>query len=326
MDTQSDSSGALDTNQAASLFASMLDPQPVADKVEPEATAIEPEASAEDAQANPDAEAEAQTEDDPTVTVKVDGQDIEVKLSELKGSYQKDKAASQRFEQAAELRKQADAETQKARQERQTYAQNLQAIAQQAHAALQQQQQIDWDALKQNDPVEFVNQVRLAQERQAVLARSSAELQRVSAVDAQERDAEVLNLLASEGEQLLQAIPDWKDPEKKKAGEIEVFNHLVKLGFDPEQFLFKKDASTGRIVNPGITNHRLVLMARESMLYQQMVAKANAAAKKVRTLPTKVERAGNGQNPGLDRRSSAFQNLSKSGRVEDAAAVFAGLL
>ena len=66
-------------------------------------------------------------------------------------------------------------------------------------------------------------------------------------------------------------------------------------------------------------------MARKAMLYDQMVGKAAAAAKKVATLPNKVERPGGGETQNLDKRAAAFQRLSKSGRVEDAASLIAGL-
>lgn len=313
MDTQSDSSGALDTNQAASLFASMLDPQAEPDKVEPEAAELPEEITAEAAdEAKPEAETTTE-DDDPTVTVKVDGKDVEVKLSELKGSYQKDKAASQRFEQAAELRKQADAETQKAQAERQAYAQKLQGIQTALEAALQQQQQTDWDALLQSDPVEYLRQQRLAQERQALYQRTLAERNQIAAQNQAEQAKAYSAHLASQREQLLAKLPEWKDPAKAKADGDAIKGYLLSQGYSEE------DADS-------VADARAVVLARKAMLYDQMVQKASAAAKKVATLPTKVERAGNGQNPGLDRRSSAFQNLSKSGRVEDAAAVFAGLL
>ena len=62
------------------------------------------------------------------------------------------------------------------------------------------------------------------------------------------------------------------------------------------------------------------------MLYDQMMSKAQAAAKKVSTLPTKVERPGvAAEAPGLDKRTSAYQKLAKSGKVEDAAAIFASM-
>ena len=314
MDTQSDSSGALDTNQAANLFAAMLDPQaPEPDKVEPAAAAQELEAQAEDAQANPDATEEAQTEDDPVVTVKVDGKDIEVKLSELKGSYQKDKSSTQRFEQAAELRKQADAQTQQAQAERQAYAQKLQGMQVALEAALQQHQQTDWNALLQTDPVEYLKQQRLATERQALYQRTLQERQQIAALDQAEQAKAYQAHLSKQQEDLLAKLPEWKDEKKAQADKAALRDYLMNQGFDEQAVA-------------SVTDAKAVVMARKAMLYDEMVSKASAAAKKVSTLPTKVERAGNGQNPGLDRRTSAFQTLSKSGRVEDAAAVFAGLL
>ena len=71
-----------------------------------------------------------------------------------------------------------------------------------------------------------------------------------------------------------------------------------------------------------VADARAVVMARKAMLYDQMLAKANTATKRVSNLPSRIERPGAGEPQGLDKRSTAFQRLSKSGRVEDAAAVF----
>jgi len=323
LDTQSDSSGALDTNQAGALFASILDPQSVeADKKEPEATADKAvETTAEDAQANPDATEETPSGDnDPEVTVKIDGKDVTVKLSELKGSYQKDKAAQQRFEQAAELRKQADAaaqkaeaETKQAQAERQAYQQKLQGIHAQLGAALQQQQQIDWDALKAADPVEFVNQVRLAQERQALYQRTTAELQTVQAQNQADQQKALAAHIAKQQEELLAKLPEWKDEAKAKTERAAIREYLVGQGFGENDV-------------DGISDARAVVMARKAMLYDQIMSKADAATKKVATLPQKVERPGVGEAQHLDKRSSAYQRLAKSGRVEDAANLFAQIL
>lgn len=295
------------------MFAEMIDPQPQADKVEAAAApqVEEAQASAEDAQANPDAEAQA--EDDPVVTIKVDGKDIEVPLSELKKGYQKDAAANQRFEQAAELRKTAEAETQRAQAERQAYAQKLQGIHLQLQSAFQQQQQIDWDSLKANDPVEFVNQVRLAQDRQALLQRTTAELQHIDAINQAEQAKSYQNHLTAQQKDLLDKLPEWKDEGKAKAEKAALRDYLLSQGFDEQSV-------------SGVSDAKAVVMARKAMLYDQMMSKASLAAKQVSKLPTKVERSGTGNNPGIDRRSSAYQNLQKKGTVEAAAAVFAGLI
>ena len=94
---------------------------------------------------------------------------------------------------------------------------------------------------------------------------------------------------------------------------ITAMKTLVEQGFD------------ATAVN-NVSDSKTVVIARKAMLYDQMMSKAQSAAKKVSTLPTKVERPGVGSVEGLDRRTSAFQKLGKSGRVDDAAAVFAGLI
>lgn len=314
MDTQTDSNGALDINQGAAAFSALFDPPETQDKTEPvEESPIKVEPEAEEAQATPDAEAETSTEDDPVVTVKVDGKDVEVKLSDLKKSYSKDAAAHQRFDQAAEMRKTADAELQRAQQERLTYAQNLQRLQAQTEAALQEQQKIDWQALLNADPIEYLKQKELSEQRQNALNQVYAR-QRELAVQAQAEQAEYHGrYLQEQNQALLEKLPAWRDAEKAKADKIALKEYLMKEGYDEQSVSSISDA-------------KAVLLARKAMLYDQMMGKASAAAKKISGLPTKVERPGTGDNPGLDRRGAAFQKLSKSGRMEDAAAVFAGIL
>jgi hypothetical protein len=62
------------------------------------------------------------------------------------------------------------------------------------------------------------------------------------------------------------------------------------------------------------------------MLYDQMIAKASVAAKKVAAAPQRVERSAGGESNALDKRTAAFQRLQKTGRPEDAAGLFAQFL
>jgi hypothetical protein len=313
LDTPSDSiSTALDTNSAASLFAEMLDPSAKTEQVDTDIELKKAKEAPEDAQANPDDAAEAEA-DDPVVTIKVDGKDIDVPLSELKKGYQKDASANQRFEQAAEMRKTAEAERAKAQTERATYANNLQRIQVQLESALQQQQQINWQALLESDPVEYLKQQRLATERQAVLQRTYAEQNQLATMAQAEQAQSFQQHLAAQQQDLLAKLPAWKDESKAKAEKTALREYLIEQGFDANSV-------------ENITDAKAVVMARKAMLYDQMLSKASVAAKKVSQLPTRVERSGNGDNPGMDRRSAAFQKLSKSGRVEDAANLFAGLI
>jgi hypothetical protein len=299
-----ESTGPLNTSTAADALSSLLNPQPE-DPDRELIKALEPSAIEE-----PEPEAEP---DDPAVVVKIDGREVEVKLSELKSSYQKDKVSTERFMAASETKKQAEAEIARTQQERQTYIQNLQRLQVQDEAALAQQQNIDWSALLKSDPVEYLEQQRLAQERQARLSQVYTEQQRIAYQLEAEGQAQRANYLQQQQEELLAKLPAWKDTAKASAEKAALRDYLLQAGYDGETVGQLSDA-------------KAVVIARKAMLYDQMVAKASAATKKVSTLPTRVERPGVGESPQMDRRSNAFQKLSKSGRAEDAAALFASIL
>jgi hypothetical protein len=304
------SNAPLNLDAAASLFATALSPEPKKQEAEP--VEAKPEVEATEAEAEAPAE-EQQAEDDPTVTVKIDGKDVEVKLSELKNGYQRQADYTRKTMEVSEQRKAAEAESQKARTEREAYSKNLQTMQVQLEAALQQQQQTDWAKLLESDPVEYLKQQHLAQTRQATLQQVYAEQQKAQAQQQAEQEQARASYLAQQQEELLAKLPDWKDEAKAKAERTALRDYLLNSGYDKQTV-------------DSITDAKAVVLARKAMLYDRIMDKASAAAKKVSTLPTKVEKPGVGENPGLDRRSAAFQRLSKSGKVEDAASLFAGIL
>ena len=302
MDNQATEPSAIDTNEAGEALAALLDP------VEPE-TKSEPELPALDA---PVEGVEEGAEDDPLVTIKVDGKDIEVKMSELKQGYQRQADYTRKTMEASDTRKAADAETAKARADRDAYAQNLTRFQAQLEGTLQEQQKTDWEALLNSDPVEYLRQQHLAQARQAQLQQVYTEQQKVGAIQRAEAEQAQASHLQTQQQELLAKLPEWRDAKKADADRAAIRDFLVKEGYDAQSLNQINDA-------------RAVVLARKAMLYDQMVSKASAAAKKIATLPTRVERPGTGEH-GMDKRSSAFQRLSKSGSVNDAADIFASLI
>lgn len=308
------SNGPLDVNQASSLFSAALDAP--TEPLEPEKqAAAEPEAAPPETEATEaPQEAEAQApEAEPTVTVKIDGKDVELPLSELKNGYQRQADYTRKTMEAAEQRKAAEAERSQAHQERQAYAVNLQRMQAQLEGALQQQQQTNWEELLQSDPVEYLRQQHQAQARQAQLGQVYAEQQRVAALQQAEAQQAQMRHLQSQQQDLLAKLPEWRDDAKSKAEKVAIRDYLAQQGYEPDA------------IN-NIADARAVILARKAMLYDQMVGKASAAAKKVATLPTKVERPGMGGNTGIEPRTAALLRLNKSGKVEDAARAFATIL
>jgi hypothetical protein len=299
------STSALNIDGAAAAFGELLTPK------EPEApTDKDPvEAEAEKVEA-PEVEDEAtEAEDDPLVTIKVDGKEVQVPLSELKLGYQRQSDYTKKTMEVSEQRKAAEAETQKAQAERNQYAQNLQRMQSQIEVALQDQQQIDWQSLLNTDPQEYLRQRHLLEQRQAAWQQNQAEQQKLGQVMQAEAQTQRQAHIQAQQEILLAKLPEWKDEAKASAEKAQIGKYLIDQGYDTE------------LVN-NLADANMVITARKAMLFDQMVAKAKATTKKVETLPTKVEKPGTGANPGLDKRASAYQRLGKSGSVEDAASVF----
>lgn len=305
----SESRGDLNTETASDAFAALLSPDV---EKEPEKAPEVPEVEAEVKEPETEPEAEVDADEEPMITVKIDGKDVEIPLSELKNGYQRQADYTRKTMETAEQRKAADAELSRAQQERAIYAQNLQRMQALDEAALEQAKQVNWDELLQTDPVEYLKQQRIAQERQARLQQVYSEQQRITAQQQAEHEQARSHYLSQQQDELLAKLPEWKDAAKAKAEKTALAEYLLESGYDRDT------------VNT-ITDAKAVILARKAMLFDRMMQKASAASKKVATLPQKVERPGQGENPALDKRSAGFQKLSKSGRVEDAAALFANL-
>lgn len=260
-----------------------------------------------------DAEQDLYARDDEAVTIVVDGKTVNLSKAELADAYKNGLRQSdytRKTMEVAEQRKAADAEIQRATQERQEYASNLQKMAAQIEGALNQQQQIDWEHLLDNNPAEYLKQQHLYQRRQAAYQKNIQQQQHLAHIAQAEQAHHLQSVLHTQQEELLAKLPDWKDSRKAEAESNAIRRYLLEQGFEHH-------------LVDSIADHKAVLLGRKAMLYDAMMSKANAAAKRVTSIPQKVVRPGVGESPGGDGRQAAMQRLAKSGRVEDAASLFA---
>lgn len=302
-----ESANDLSIDAASAIFGEMLDPKE--DAVDPVDTEIDTTKEPE-----PNEQAEG---DDAPISVEIDGKQVELTKAQIAEAYRHSQDAEEvakKSKIADNARSLADAETRKAQQERHTYAQNLVKMAAQLEGAIQQQDKIDWDQLLKDNPVAFLEQKHLYDQRQALYQQNLREQEDVSRKIQAEQTENLKSHLATQQQELLAKLPEWKDEGKAKAEREALKRYLIKQGYD--------DASIN-----GITDHRAVILGRKAMLYDQMMDKAKAAAKKVQNLPTKIERPGVTTESGrLDGRQQAMRSLMKTGSVEDAAKVFSSLL
>lgn len=306
----------IDVHQATSIFANILEPKTNAavEKAEEEPAQVEVE-EVEEVEAEEEVEEveEAEVEEEPKFTVKVDGKEIEVNLAELKNGYQRQADYTRKTTAVAEQARTVEAEIQKTQQERSQYIEKLNTYAQNLQTVVQQQSAIDWSNLLNTDPVEYLKQKHLFDQRQAALQQTQREQfdvqQRNEAEQAQNYQKHIL----TQRQLLEEQLPEWKDA-KKAAKEIDqIRQYLIDNGMDDKQ------------IN-GISDHRAIVLTRKAMLFDKLLKDAPEVTKKVERLPAKVVKPGSTEGSGNDARASAFRQLNKTGRLEDAAAVFATII
>jgi hypothetical protein len=153
----------------------------------------------------------------------------------------------------------------------------------------------------------YAYQARVAELQQAQAAQ--AELTRREQLE----QAQQLKVRAvDERSKLLDAIPEWKDPAKEKAGADAVSGYLEKSGFTADEM-------------SRLYDHRLVVLSHKAMLYDQMKTQQAQVNQRVEKLPPRVEKPGNGVRPG-DGRTQAMRNHAQNGTVESGAAAILNFL
>jgi hypothetical protein len=270
------------------------------------------EAAAKEATGDPgQAQQAKQATEEParTVKVKVDGEEREVPIDDLVTRYQKESAAEKRFEEAARLRREAEQHGSTVQQERQQLASALQHFVTTAQAMMPARPDPN---LLNTDPVEYLRQERVYTERAQQLQQAQAAQAYLTQQQQAEAAARQQADMKASQEALLKALPHWSDGAKASAEQKRIADFMRSVGVPEERIR-------------ALSDHRDVIAYRESMLYRDLLAKAKETSKQLTKAPTRVERPGvAGSN--FDGRTQAMQRFARSGRVEDAASVFRGLL
>lgn len=314
--------GALDAHSAASAFESIeAGAQEVIDET-PEAAAErlaadELQATEEVAPEEDAGKEESEEAPEPdAVTIEVDGKPVKMTKAELaeavKGSMRQADYTQKTMAAAAET-KAAQAEKQAASADRAKLANQLHVYSVQASGALDSIRAQMTDQLIQEDPQQYMILQRTLEQGQADLAKANADLgelqKQYQAEQAEQRSA----YQQSEQQAMLAKLPEWKDSAKAKAEVDKIQQYLSNQGFNGDEI--------GQI-----EDHRLVLMARDAMLYKSLMERAGSAAKKVVAAPPKVERPGVAvQTKPKTAGDVAMRKLNQSGKLSpsDAGALFA---
>lgn len=217
--------------------------------------------SDEDEESDVDASGKVSIPDEAKVVLVIDGKEVEHSFGEIRANAQKWAGAEKRFQEADTIRKDAEAKLAVLPQREQQLSQVLQYYIEQSQQYLQQEP--DWDKLLAENPTEFLRtqhawNARKAQQQQAQAIQAQLQKQQSEAEAASRQER-----LVSEQNKLLDAIPEWKDPQKAKDGSTKVLSYITQCGI-PEEMLKEID------------HHQVIVIARKAMLYDEAIAKQKA--------------------------------------------------
>ena len=322
--------GSIDEAQEALL--SLLDPEEEKPKDE-EAAPTEEEESTEETQDESleeeseeeeseeedeeSEESDEQESEEPEVyAVTVNGTEQEVTFDELIKGYSRQSDYTKKTQELAEERRniesgmeQYKSELAGLQQERQQYVDALTQVIQSSTAGLETYSNVDWAALKEEDPIEYItkrDEYREMQERVRSQQHTMQIEQQKQAAQMQEVKKQLLH---DEHSKLVEKVPEWGQPESQKAMAIEIRDYALEQGFSSEEI-------------SSLVDHRSLVVLMKAQKYDAM-KKADVKSKKIKNKP-KVVRSGVGikkTQEGKSKRIAQMKRLRGTGHIDDASAL-----
>ena len=248
-----------------------------------------------------------EVEEQPVYRVTVDGSEIEVTQDELINGYSRQQDYTRKTQELANQRKTIEQQAQELQQRDAIYAQLLPKMEAQLQGELVNEP--DWDSLYNDDPIAFVREKQIWDEKKEKLKAAEAEQQRLQQ-EAYAKQQEQIAQQVQEGQQkILEIIPEWKNAEVAQKEKLAIRDYGINvLGYAPQEM----DA---------IYDYRALLGLRNAWLNSKTV---EATKKKpTQKAPARVARPGTtSRKKSVAPAKRAKQVLAKTGKVQDAAKVF----
>lgn len=304
-----------DGNEApASSEEAETNQSPPIDETDEGEVAAEASEETEGDEPDPDVEATDDAEDAPNVTlsddtlitVKINGKEEQIPLSELKNGHLRMSDYTRKTQEVAEQRKALDSDLQSVKQEREYYSKILPAL--EAEYKALQAQEPDWDEFYRVDPIEASRQERAWRARADRLYAMKVEQERVKQQEKQDQEKKLAEDVARERQILFEENPQWRDSKKWNADLQRIVTYAKGKGYSDEDLA-------------QVYDRRMISILNDAASYKELLSKK---PQPVQGKAPKSAPAGSSSTAPTPRTeiSRVKQRLAKSGRVQDAAAFF----
>jgi len=306
-------------NSIADRFDALMGTKPPEEEPDETDEPIDEEEDVQDTQEEEERE-EVEAADPELYKVIIDGEEVEVSLDELQKGYSRQSDYTRKTQQLAQQRKEAEAL-------QQDYAQRVEQLNQFAQQ-IQQQPDIPepqwtadpqaWERLRHEDPVQFVLEKDAARDREIARQQRQQQVQYLQSEQAQLQQQQFSQHLDGQRQQLNELIPAWSDKETAKSEKQELRKWASDAYGLTEQDLSQAyDARLVKILYDAWSANKTQSQAKQSL--------KKTPESTVKTAPTRGRNfVPTDQN--ASRLKKSMQTLKKTGRTQDAVAVFDALL
>jgi len=281
-----------------------------AEEEQPEAVEAEAE-ELDDEDLDDEAEVSEETDGDeepaPEVfSVKVDGEEKQVTLDDLKRSYSGQAYIQKGMEEAAQQKKQAEQVYQALNEERQQLAQAFQQL--QTNGVPQMPQKPSKE-LMNSDPIAYFEQMEAYREASEQYQQFQQQSQALTQQQSEAQQRAQQAYLAEQAKMLQQEIPEFSDPVKAK----EMKETLVRTGVDTYGYTPEEMSQ--------ITDARAVKVLADAMKYRQLQQNKGKAVEKTKNArPVVKPGVKRSDTDGkVSRQRKAASRMKKNGGVDDVA-------
>ena len=270
-----------------------VEPQPAETQSEADNYELEAE---QDGVEGDDVEESAEAPD--YYTVKVNGEEKQVSLDELQSGYMMHSDYTKKTMALSEQSKELEANKAQFDQERMAKLQELESFIE------SQDEQIDWQNLKDTDPAEYLRLKELQDERKETAAKERAELEAKQLKQLED----YTNQQAAKLEELMG--PAWT-PEKKAKDFEQATDYLKSMGVSDDEINQLRDA-------------RFWLMAFDAMQYRSIQKNKDYVSHEVKKAPKSVKPGQSKVPPKqteLDKAKANLRNAAKGNDIDAAVAL-----
>jgi len=241
--------------------------------------------------------------------VRADGEELDVSLDELISGYSRQSSFTKKSQSLAEDRKSFENEIAEARQLRSQAIEALES-AKTAQPQVAQKDSQYWQDLKDSDPMQFMLERDELREAQMQDQMREQQISQLKAQENAEQQANLEKYIASQRDNLSTLIPEWSDEKVAKAERKAIVEYGKNIGFTDQELNEAYDS-------------RAVATMRKAMLYDKLAKKRGTLKPSHRS---SMKAGSQSINPSSTKSKKASERLRKSGKVEDAQAVFYNMI